>query len=567
MAYQVIARKWRPQRFDDVIGQQAVTRTLKNALVSGRLAQAFVFAGPRGVGKTTTARILARALNCVKGPTAEPCGVCDACVEIADGRNIDVLEIDAATHTQVDNVREVIIAGLDIMPVRDRRKIFIIDEVHMLSGSSFNALLKSIEEPPPHVVFMMATTELGKIPETVLSRSQVYEFRTISVKQIADQLRTIVDAEKITVGDDSLLLIARDADGSMRDAQSKLDQVIAFTGNTIGAGDVATVLGLVGRDLLLNTLTAVADEDPVAAFSLAGQAVEMGYDLRLVCRELSRMVRDLLVLSVDPSRVSDPEIAGEGERDRLLELVKRFSREDLLRAFDVLTKAEADIRNAAQPRYHLEMTLLRWIHLRKLMPIEELIASAGSGGPLPRPSAAAPSRPVSSAAPTPVRSATSAPIAPRTPAAPVAPATTAPRPPATATPPAPVPAGESSLKDAFLSEVRKSNAVLYNTVVVQAQRIEVKADRIVLTYTAAQKIGPTFDKYRPVLEASATRLAGRKMVVVAETSAADAAAPAGEAKAGEADRKSALKEEALADAGVQALLEVFPAEIRDVEEM
>ncbi len=162
MSYQVIARKWRPQRFDDVIGQQAVTRTLKNALASGRLAQAFVFAGPRGVGKTTTARILARALNCEKGPTADPCGVCDACVEIAEGRDIDVLEIDAATHTGVDNVREVIIAGLDIMPVRNRYKIFIIDEVHMLSGSSFNALLKSIEEPPPHVVFMMATTELGQ---------------------------------------------------------------------------------------------------------------------------------------------------------------------------------------------------------------------------------------------------------------------------------------------------------------------------------------------------------------------------------------------------------------------
>ena len=168
MSYQVLARKWRPQRFDDVLGQQAVTRTLKNALKSGRLAQAFVFAGPRGCGKTTTARILARALNCVKGPTAEPCGVCDACVEIAEGRDIDVLEIDAATHTGVDNVREVIIEGLSITPVRNRYKVFLIDEVHMLSSSSFNALLKSIEEPPPHVVFMMATTELQKIPDTVL---------------------------------------------------------------------------------------------------------------------------------------------------------------------------------------------------------------------------------------------------------------------------------------------------------------------------------------------------------------------------------------------------------------
>src|SRR5438094_3552451 len=289
MSYQVIARKWRPQKFADVVGQQAVTRTLRNALTSDRLAQAFVFAGPRGVGKTTTARILARALNCVQGPTADPCGTCEACVEITEGRDIDVLEIDAATHTGIDNVREVIISGLSIVPVRDRYKIFIIDEVHQLSVPSFNALLKSIEEPPPHVAFMMATTELEKIPETVLSRSQVYEFRTISSKSIADQLRKIVDAEGITVGEESLQLIARDAEGSMRDAQSKLDQVIAFTGKTITVDDVSTVLGLVGRDLVFDTVEAVANEDAAAAFSLVGRAVEMGYDLRLVCRELSRV--------------------------------------------------------------------------------------------------------------------------------------------------------------------------------------------------------------------------------------------------------------------------------------
>src|SRR6476646_1108936 len=266
MAYQVIARKWRPQRFDDVIGQQAVTRTLKNALASGRLAQAFVFAGPRGVGKTTTARILARALSCVNGPTADPCGTWGACVEIAEGRDIDVLEIDAATHTQVENIRDVIITGLSIAPVRNRYKVFIIDEVHQLSNASFNALLKSIEEPPPHVVFMMATTELHQITDTILSRSPAFEFRTIATALITAQFRKIVTAEELQADDAALSLIARSAEGSMRDAQSARDQVIAFAGTTVTVDDVSTVLGLVGRDLLFDLVEAVVAEDAAGAF-------------------------------------------------------------------------------------------------------------------------------------------------------------------------------------------------------------------------------------------------------------------------------------------------------------
>ena len=385
MAYQVLARKWRPQRFDDVIGQRGVTETLRNAIASKRIAQSFVFAGPRGVGKTTTARILARALNCEKGPTADPCGVCDACVEIAEGRDIDVFEIDAATHTQVDKVREIIIAGLGMAPVRNRYKIFIIDEVHRLSQAAFDALLKSIEEPPPHVVFMMATTEIEKVPATIQSRSQVFELKTIGVKPIADQLRRIAEAEKIAIDDAALMLVARAGDGSMRDAQSALDQVIAFAGNTVTADDVTAVLGLVRRDLLIEMTDAVAREDASVVFDLAARAVEAGYDLRLVIRELSRLSRDLLVLTIDPSRVSDPEIAAEAERQALLDLAKQFSAEDLLRAFDVLTKAEVDIRASMQPRYHLEMALLRWIHLRKLVPLTDLIDQMQGGAPRPKP--------------------------------------------------------------------------------------------------------------------------------------------------------------------------------------
>jgi len=582
MSYQVLARKWRPQKFDDVVGQQAVTRTLRNALSSGRLAQSFVFAGPRGVGKTTTARILARALSCTAGPTADPCGSCDACIEIAEGRDMDVLEIDAATHTQVDNIREVIVSNLSIAPVRNRYKVFIIDEVHQLSSHSFNALLKSIEEPPPHVVFMMATTELEKIPETVLSRSQVYELRPIGTAVIATKLREIVDTEGISVAPESLQLIARAADGSMRDAQSKLDQVIAFTGGTISAEDVSTVLGLVGRDLLLDTLEAVADEDAAASFALVARAMEMGYDLRAVCRELSRVVRDLLVVSVDASRLADPEIAGEGETDRLKALVARFSREDLLRAFDLLTKAEADIKAAAQPRYHLEMALLRWMHLRKLVPIEDLIAGAGAdgarpspkppsvGGVAPRaiPSAAPPPRPAASSRPaSPPSSATSG-FKPAEPAA-GAPPRVSPAPAPAAPRPIPAGADPAAFKDALLAQIKNGKPVFYNMVVAQAQKIELAGDRLTFTFSPNQRaLRDTFEQNRGWLESIAQQVAGRRIAAACVVGAPpDAAAqPAAEDRTA-ADKKSALRQQALADAGVQTMLEIFPAEIRDVEEM
>lgn len=334
----------------------------------------------------------------------------------------------------------------------------------------------------------------------------------------------------------------------MRDAQSKLDQVIAFTGSTIAADDVATVLGLVGRDLLLDTLQAVADEDAPAAFALAARAVELGYDLRAVCRELARAVRDLLVLAVDPSRINDPEIAAESERDRLKSLAARYSREDLLRAFDLLTTAEENIRTASQPRYHLEMLLLRWIYLRKLTPIEDLIAGSGSA------------------------ERTTLRAQPAVPAAPKAMAPVAPKSAESAPQPKPVPAtpAAGSPKDAFLAEIRKTKVVFYNTVVAQAQKIEVGGDAITFSFLPNQALlRNEADKNRAWLESIAQQATGRRFSVVAtiiERSSPAAAIPPAEPATKE-DKKSALRQKALADAGVQALFEVFPAEIRDVEEM
>ena len=577
MSYQVLARKYRPQRFDDVVGQEVVTRTLRNAIASGRIAHAFVFAGSRGCGKTTTARILARALNCIKGPTPDPCGECDACVEIAQGRDLDVLEIDAASHTGVDNIREVVIAGLAFPPARDRYKVFIIDEVHQLSTASFNALLKSIEEPPPHVVFMMATTELHKIPDTILSRSQVFEFRTISPKAISEQLRRIIAAENVEASDASLALIARAAEGSMRDAQSALDQVIAFAGRAIGVDDVSTVLGLVGRDLLMDVIDAVVAEDAPRAFALAERAVESGTDLRLVCRELSQLVRDMMMMSVDPARMSEEELpADEGER--LMSLARQFSREDLMRAFDLLSTAEQDIRTVSHPRYYFEMVLLRWMHLRKLVPLTDLLEQLGSSGTKTaaptgsRVAAAAgkivptsdkPASASSKVAPTSDRIApTSRKIAPTSDG--IVPTTDKPTGDRVVAP-------TSSLKDSLLAEIRSGKAFFYNTVVAQAQKIDVVDDRVTFTFLPAHRaLREQFEQSRPWLEAAAERLTGRKIVVAAvqATSEGDQASESRPAAAATAAApKRDLKAEALSSTGVQALLDVFPAEIRDVEEM
>jgi DNA polymerase-3 subunit gamma/tau len=576
MSHLALARKWRPQRFEDVVGQRGAVETLRNAIGSGRLAQSFIFAGPRGVGKTTTARILARALNCVTGPTPEPCGACDACREIADGRDMDVLEIDGATYTGVDAVREVIVEPLAIAPMRDRFKIFIIDEVHRLSKSAFDALLKSIEEPPPYVKFMMATTDLHSVPATIQSRSQVFELKTLPFSAIRDQLNAVTSREGVDVEDAALALVARSAEGSMRDALSALDQVLAFSSDRVTAADVSTVLGLIGRDLQFEIAETVAREDVAGAFRLAGVVVESGFDLRIVCRELARLMRDLMVVKIDASRLADPEIASEGERDRLAALAAQYSREDLIRAFDLIAQAETDIRAASQPRHLFEMALVKWIHLRKLTPLSEIIGGLESGGGgSPRAEPPRPRAPAEFRGPTAVQPHASRPRAVPPPPGPK------PVPPPEERYPAKVqthPAAAAradkdngrdpgDLKTRLLTSVRDQNKSFYHMVIAQAKSVEAEGDAVVFTFAPIHKsLRAQLESRRGWLEQLAHATSGRRIAIVARESAS-AQAPSPDAVDPSAAHQATLRARAKADPAVQAVLDVFGGEIEDVEEI
>src|SRR5687767_3610986 len=378
MAYQVIARKWRPQTFDEVTGQEPITRTLRNAIEHRRLHHAYLFSGARGVGKTTSARLLAKALNCHKSPepTPTPCRsddptACPSCREITESRSIDVQEIDAASNTGVDNVRDAIIASVGIAPARDRYKIFIIDEVHMLSGAAFNALLKTLEEPPPRVVFIMATTEKHKVPETILSRCQQFEFRTIATAKILERLKLIAKTEQISIPDDALREIARTGDGSMRDAQSALDQVISFAGTKIKKEDVEMALGVAGADILTRVIDSIATNDPAAAITVVDDIVMRGHDLRNFCRDLLAHFRDLLV-----TKVSGNEELLESAVCDLPELKRQaalFSESDLVRFFHSLSETETKLRAATQPRYQLEVGIVKLMELRGVESIGEIL--------------------------------------------------------------------------------------------------------------------------------------------------------------------------------------------------
>jgi DNA polymerase-3 subunit gamma/tau len=387
MSYQVIARKYRPQGFDDVVGQHVVTDTLKNAIQTNRVAHGYIFSGARGVGKTSTARILAKALNCFAGPTVAPDGTCPSCVEIAAGNSVDVQEIDAASNRGIDEIRE-LREAVRYLPARDRYKIFIIDEAHMLTTEAFNALLKTLEEPPPRSLFILATTEPHKLPSTIQSRCQHFAFRLLDCGEIYTRLRVVAEEEKIAADEGALSTLAQAAEGSLRDALSLLDQVIAACGERLDEKCVRRVLGVVPAELLMDIVKAINAADSRQVLDRVGRLASEGYELAHFCGALTRLVRDLLIARTCGAESPLLQVPSD-QRRQLGELAGLFSEEDLSRFFSVLLRAESEMRYALAPRLHLELALMKLVHARRLTSIESLLgglsgsslSGKASGGP------------------------------------------------------------------------------------------------------------------------------------------------------------------------------------------
>ncbi len=374
MSYLVLARKWRPQTFEEILGQDAIVRTIKNAILQNRVAHAFLFTGPRGVGKTSLARVLAKALNCQNqdGPTISPCGKCSACVDITNDNAVDVLEIDGASNRGIENIRD-LRETVRYPPASHRTKIYIIDEIHMLTKEAFNALLKTLEEPPPHIVFIFATTEPKKLLPTILSRCQRYDFHRVSMDTLTGHLARICREEGIDLSEDNIRIICREAEGSVRDSLSLLDQLVSFGTEGLTEDEVLRILGVVDRTMVFAVLEAVLTNDPAAALEVVEKADESGYDIKQLARELLRMFRNLAVVKLarEPARITD---LTENELEKVAGLASQQSLETLERLFDHLAKLDEDLPRSSQPRMLLEITLVKMAITPRVTPLAELIA-------------------------------------------------------------------------------------------------------------------------------------------------------------------------------------------------
>ncbi len=547
MGYLVLARKWRPQRFEDIIGQEHVSRTLMNAIRADRVAHAFLFTGVRGVGKTTAARVLAKALNCVDGPTPTPCNACVNCQEITAGNAVDVLEIDGASNTGVDDVRE-IIENVRYHPAKSRFKIYIIDEVHMLSTSAFNALLKTLEEPPPHVKFIFATTDPHKVPHTIHSRCQRYDFKRLPFKVIADRLGQIAASEGVEISDRARFLIAREGEGSMRDAQSLLDQVIAFAGTRVSDADVAAALGVADRKLLYDVAAALIDRQPGRALELINELHLYGYDLRRFVRELLEHVRNLSVARLLDDNEALTELPDE-ERAELRRQAERATTEDLDRAFLLLLEAENEISRVTYPKLVLEMVIIKIATLTPVVPINDILDSIAelqqrSGTEAPRQSAPAPTD----------RSAGPPPAPRREPAASFnARSTNAPT-------SAPVASGGDGGWTGFLEFVGKEKIMLLEFL---KSSVPPAVDGAVLALAVPRGHFHDYLVQRDntqAVEQLASRFFGRPLrVTVTPTDAAEAPAPP------PSENGAALHAAALGDPTVRAAVEILGGEVQEVK--
>lgn len=563
MAYLVLARKWRPQNFTDLIGQEHVSQTLANAIRSGRIHHAFLFTGARGVGKTSAARILAKALNCDEGLSDQPCGICSSCTEITAGQGLDVIEVDGASNTGVDDVRE-LRENIRYLPNRSRYKIFIIDEVHMLSTNAFNALLKTLEEPPEHAKFIFATTEPHKIPITILSRCQRFDFRKIPLARVASRMREISDAEQLTISDRSLSLVARQGEGSMRDALSTLDQVIAFSGEQVDDEAVQTLLGMVDRRLLLDTVEAVLQRDSRRALDAVRRVDQLGLALRRFTQDLLEMFRGMVICKVveDPAEMLD--LVGE-ELKELKALAEEASLDDLQRIMTLLMKTQTELVNSSFPLLTLEMSLVRLATLAPTQDLAKLISHIESlekrlaTTPLPKTQHPA-QRPTSSSTP----SARPAPAS--------APTTPIPSPdPPPKKPEAPVATSTESKGWQGLVEQVKQSRPMLGSVLEHGRLLKLELPVIEVGYTKGSFMISQLQEQdiSQDLELLTTEYFGQpvKLRVLAVDIEQQSAAPPSlveERETKETDRMRRLREDAMEHPALKSVQDIFKGEIKKV---
>jgi len=580
LSYLVLARKWRPQTFSDLVGQEHVSQTLKNAIDGGRVAHAFLFTGARGVGKTSSARILAKALNCESGLTVEPCNVCSTCLEITEGNSVDVFEIDGASNTGVDDIRE-LRDNIKYLPSRSRYKIFIIDEVHMLTNNAFNALLKTLEEPPSHVKFIFATTEPHKVPITILSRCQRFDFKRIALPRIVARLRYIVDQEGVTVSDEALAVVARKGDGSMRDALSTLDQVLAFCGESVADSDVAALLGVVDRRLIMEASRAVFAGEVRGVLEIVARVDSFGYSMRQFCQELIDQFRGVAITQAVGDATGLLELS-EAEISELAALAKQQTPGELQRHLTLLLKAEGEMAFASFPRLVLEMALMKMASLRPAVPVQELLrrlaALEGSAPAAARPpqQGAAPERQETRPAARPAAAAASYAAGPTSAPAPTRPAAAAPASQASTAvqaPPAPtLPADAGDLWGSLVRFV-KGKRPMIGSELEQVYPVKVSRELIEIgclagSYELRRMSDPDKIAELKALAQAHFGVATVVRVAVLDAIPTDAPPTLSEKKSlADAERAANLRREAEAHPLVTCAVEIFDGEIAEVKEL